>query len=140
MNDTAPEAIEQARRNARARKDFLRQYEVLDADDVHVLYGSRAKNKSALAARWRSEGKVFAMEEAGRLVYPAFQFDPQGRPRPIIADVLAALGTRVGPWQVALWFVSPSGWLDGARPIDRLDDDGESVLDAARDIAEPVIH
>lgn len=135
-----PEAIEQARRNARARKEFLRQYEVLDADEVHALYGSRAKNKSALAARWRAEGKVFALEYAGRLVYPAFQFDAQGRPRPIIADVLATLGKGVGPWQVALWFTSPNGWLDDARPIDRLADAGDSVLRAAQDIVEPIVH
>ena len=141
LSDRPPaEAIDQARRNAQARSDFLRRYEVLEAEDVHTLYGSRAKNKAALAARWRAEGKVFAMEDSGRLVYPAFQFDDRGRPRPIIADVLLALGANVGAWQIALWFVSPNGWLDGARPIDRLDEDSKRVLEAARDIADPAIH
>lgn len=132
-----PEAIEQARRNAQARNDFLRQYEVLEAEEVHALYGSRAKNKSALAARWRAEGRSFAVEHEGRLLYPAFQFDAQGRPKSIIADILVALGDRVGGWQIALWLVSPNAWLDGAKPLDLLDDDPDRVLDAARDIAEP---
>ena len=82
---------------------------------------------------------MFAVEDSGRLVYPAFQFDDRGQPRPIIADVLPALGANVGAWQIALWLVSPNGWLDGARPIDRLDEDGKRVLEAARDIADPVI-
>lgn len=132
-----PEAIEQARRNAQARKDFLRQFEVLEAEEVHALYGSRAKNKAALAARWRAEGQIIAVEHEGRLFYPAFQFDAQGRPRSVIADVLAALGDQVGPWQVALWLVSPNGWLDGATPLDLLDEDPNRVIDAAGDIAVP---
>ena len=135
-----PEVIDQARRNAKARAEFLKEFQVLEADQVHALYGSRAKNKSALAARWRAEGKVFAVDDRGRLAYPAFQFDGQGRPRPIIAKVLAELGDHVGSWQVALWLTSPNGWLDGVKPVDLLDKAPERVLDAARDIAEPVSH
>lgn len=135
-----PEALEQARRNAQARKAFLDDYEVLEAEQVHALYGSRAKNKSALAARWRAEGKIFAVEHEGSLLYPAFQFDAQGRPRPIIADLLDILAPKLGGWQLALWFVSANGWLNGARPLDLLDDDPDRVLDAANDLVEPAIY
>ena len=134
-----PEAIEQARRNVQARKAFLRDYEVLEAEQVHALYGSRAKNKSALAARWRAEGKIFAVEHESSLLYPAFQFDSQGRPRPVVADILSILAAKLSGWQLALWFVSSNGWLDGASPLDLLDDDPERVLDAAKDIVEPAI-
>ena len=48
-----PAFIDRARRNAEARADFIRQYEMLDADQVHEFYGSKARNRSALAARWR---------------------------------------------------------------------------------------
>ena len=132
-----PEVIDQARRNARARAQFLDEFPVLEACQVHALYGSRARNKSALAARWRAEGKVFAVDERGRLLYPAFQFDSQGRPRAVIAEVLTALGRHVGAWQVALWLTAPNGWLDGARPLDLLATAPERVVDAARDIADP---
>lgn len=141
LSDRPPAAtIEQARRNAETRARFLRKHEALEAEQVHALFGSKAKNKAALAARWRAEGKVFAVEHSGDLLYPAFQFDEGGRPRPIIGKVLAALGPHVGPWQVALWFVSPNGWLDGARPIELMDTEPDRVLEAARDVAEPVTH
>jgi uncharacterized protein (DUF2384 family) len=45
---------------------------------------------------------------------------------------LAALRTRLsGEWQMALWFTTPSPWLDGRRPVDLLHSDPEAVLRAA---------
>jgi len=136
----SPTTIDQARRNAKARATFLRTCEALDAERVHKLYGSTAKNRAALAARWRADGKIFAVEHQGRLLYPAFQFDHTGRPKPVIGKVLVALGEAVGPWQIAIWFTSANGWLKGSKPVDLLDRDPDKVIDAASDIAEPVAH
>ena len=140
MDRPSPAFIDQARRNAEARTAFLREYEVLDADQVHELFGSKARNRSALAARWRSGKKIFAVQHRGRFLYPAFQFDAQGCPRQVISNVLAALGTEVGGWQTALWFVTPNGWLDEEKPVDMLEREPLAVLDAAADVAEPVAH
>lgn len=136
----SPTTIDQARRNAKARATFLRTCEALDAEQVHRLHGSTAKNRAALAARWRADGKIFAVEHQGRLLYPAFQFDQTGRPKPVIGNVLVALGEAVGPWQIAIWFTSANGWLNGSKPVDLLDRDPDKVIDAASDIAEPVAH
>ncbi len=140
MDRPPPAFIDQARRNAEARTAFLQKYEVLDADQVHELFGSRARNRSALAARWRSGKKIFAVQHRGRFLYPAFQFDAQGRPRQVISKVLAVLGTEVGGWQTALWFATPNGWLDEEKPVDMLEREPHAVLDAAADVAEPVGH
>ena len=140
MDRPPPAFIDQARRNAEARTDFMRQYEMLDTDQLHALYGSKARNRSALATRWRSDKKIFAVQHGGRYLYPAFQFDAQGRPRKVISKVLAALGATVGGWQTALWFVAPNGWLAGEKPVDLLDREPSAVLDAAADVAEPVAH
>ena len=140
MDRPPPAFIDQARRNAEARSAFMREYEVLDAERVHELYGSKARNRSALAARWRSDKKIFAVLHGGRFLYPAFQFDAQGRPRKAISKVLAALGDAVGGWQTALWFVTPNGWLDGEKPVDLLDRQPAAVLDAAADVGEPAVH
>ena len=139
-NRQTPAFIDQARRNAEARAAFLREYEVLDADQIHAVYGSKARNRSALAARWRSDKKIFAVQRGGRFLYPAFQFDAQGLPRKVISKVLAALGNAVGGWQTALWFVTPNGWLDGEKPVDLLDRKPDAVLDAAADVAEPPVY
>lgn len=140
MDRPPPAFIDQARRNAEARSAFMRKYEVLDADQVHELYGSKARNRSALAARWRSDKKIFAVQRGGRFLYPAFQFDAQGLPRKVISRVLAALGAAVGGWQTALWFVTPNGWLDGEKPVDLLERKPDAVLDAAADVAEPAVY
>ncbi len=132
--------IDQARRNAEIRASFLRSYEVLDAEQIHELYGSTAKNRAALAARWRADGKIFAIEHQSRLLYPAFQFDDQGKPKPILARVLEALGDGVGPWQTAIWFTTGNPWLGGQKPVDLLEVEPERVEEAAFAIAEPVEH
>lgn len=128
-----PAVLDQARRNADFRADFLERYDVLDARQVHDLYGSKADNSAALAGRWRSGGKIFGIEDRGRILYPAFQFDDIGRPKPVVARVLQALGKR-GPWQVASWFTAANGWLpDDRRPVDVMDADPDAVAEAARE-------
>lgn len=132
-----PAVLDQARRNAEFRADLLERYEVLDAGQVHRLYGSKADNTAALAGRWRSAGKIFGVEHRGRLLYPAFQFDDAGRPKPVVAEILQALGGR-GAWQVASWFTAPNGWLpDDRRPVDVMDTDPDAVAAAAREVTRP---
>ena len=132
-----PAVLDQARRNAEFRADFMERYDVLDAGQVHGLFGSKADNTAALAGRWRSAGKIFGVEHRGRLLYPAFQFDDAGRPKPVVAEILQALGGR-GAWQVASWFTAPNGWLpDGRRPVDVMDADSDAVAAAAREVTRP---
>jgi len=50
--------------------------------------GSSAKNASALASRWKSPGRIFAVSSARTDLYPTFQFDEDGKPRLAIAEVL----------------------------------------------------
>ena len=129
--------IYQARRNASLRAEFVRTFELLDAEQVHALYGSSAKNRAALAARWRSDRKIFAIEHRGRLLYPAFQFDEVGRPKAVIGRILKALGPATGPWQTAIWFTTPNSWLDRRRPLDLLESELDRVIDAADDVSNP---
>lgn len=131
-----PATLDQARRNAAFRSDFLREYDVLDARQVHELYGSTADNAAALASRWRSAGKIFGIDVTGRTLYPAFQFDESGKPKPIVSKVLKILGPR-GPWQIASWFTTPNGWLpNDRRPVEVMDDEPEDVVAAAKDVVE----
>ena len=134
---TSSAVIYHARRNASLRAEFVRTCELLDAEQVHALYGSSAKNRAALAARWRSDRKIFAIEHRGRLLYPAFQFDEVGRPRAVIGRILKALGPGTGPWQTAIWFTTPNSWLDRRSPLDLLESEPDRVIDAADDVSNP---
>lgn len=59
----------------------------------------------------------------GALLYPAFQFRPDGSPLPGLEPVLTsmALGTK-DRWQVALWMTTPSDQLQGQAPNEALSD------------------
>jgi hypothetical protein len=135
-----PPVVLQARRNAEARAGLLKEFGALTATQVAELAGSEAKNTSALAGRWRREGRLIAVEHLGVTYYPGFQFDPNGRPKATVAEVLKHLKhPSMTPWQQALWFTTANGWLDGHRPVDALDEEGKAVIAAAREaLREPV--
>jgi len=130
--------ILQARRNAAARWHLLQEFGAFSSDQIADLR-SRAKNRHALANRWRNEGRIFAVEYRGQLLHPAFQFDPETfDPLPVISDALKALPRQdMSPWEIGLWWTADNGWLDGTRPVDVLDDQPEAVVQAAAKLAEP---
>jgi hypothetical protein len=135
-----PPVVLQARRNAEARTALLSEFGALTAAQVAELAGSDAKNTSALAGRWRREGRLVAVEHHGTVYYPGFQFDSDGRPKPTVGQVLHHLSDpSMTPWQQALWFTTANGWLGGRRPVDLLDDEGDAVVAAAGEaLREPV--
>ena len=132
-----PAVVEQACRNVEFRAEFLKRYDALDAGQVDGRLGSKADDTADSAQAWWNDGKIFGVERQGRVLYPAFQFGGDGRPKPVVADVLRALGQR-GPWQIASWFATPNGWLSGdRRPVDVMDTDPAAVVNAAREVTRP---
>ncbi len=133
LPDAVPSAAEawHAQQNAQAREELLREFGALTAEQVSNAAGSRAGNRSALASRWHGEGRIVGVSWHGRTLYPAFQFR-DGRPHPAVGRAAAILRDRgLSGWALALWFLTPSGWLWDRRPVDLLDEDPEGVLAAA---------
>ena len=120
--------------NFALRQQYLDETPMLTARQIQEVSGVRSANPSEPASRWKKEGKTFAVRIQKRDFYPAFQFQ-EGVPRPVIKGVLAALPPCMTSWQKAFWFASGNGWLDGDEPQQRLDD-GEQVLEAARQFAD----
>ncbi|MDY7092423.1 MAG: antitoxin Xre/MbcA/ParS toxin-binding domain-containing protein [Acidobacteriota bacterium] len=126
-------ALAQARRSAVARVELAQEFGLFSSAQVADLAGSTAKNRAALANRWKQEGRVFTVPHRGQQLWPGFQFDTDGQPLTVIEDVLGIFeGSGVSPWAMALWFTGPSGWLDGRRPVDLLESEAEAVVEAAR--------
>lgn len=121
--------------NARLRADYLQETRMLTGSEIRAGSGLNPKNASEPASRWKREGRIFAVRHGGRDLYPAFQFN-DGQPRRVIKDILAQIPASLTPWQIALWFASGNGWLDGATPEERLDAPGE-VVEAALHLATP---
>lgn len=131
-----PPAVLQARRNAEAREELISEFGLLSSSDIASRAGSRAKNKAALANRWKQEGRIFSVPHYGTASYPAFQFDDEGQPLPVIASILSSVGRQSGGWELALWLIAANGWLGGRRPVDLLRSEPETVARAAEREAE----
>lgn len=131
--------LEQVGRNARARGELAREFGLLSGADVAELTDSAAPRASAVASSWTAEGKVFTAGAAGDPRFPGFQFGDDGRPLPVIAEVLTALGGRLSGWELALWFTGGNGWLGGSRPVDVLDSAPELVVQAADHLAADLL-
>ena len=121
------------RDNARMRADYLRETRMLTAAEVRDASGLDPKNRSEPASRWKRERRIFAVRHGGRDLYPSFQFE-DGQPRPAIKDILREIPASATQWQVALWFASGNGWLDGAAPQTRLHE-ARKVVEAAKRLA-----
>jgi hypothetical protein len=84
--------------------------------------------------RVRAE-RLLAIRDNGRLLFPDWQFDPEG-PDGVIAgltDVLKALEGPISPLGRIRWFLRPKDLLDGRTPLDalRAGDIQDVVLEAA---------
>jgi len=126
------------RANVRLRAELLCELPTLTMAEVDHKAAGAGAGQAGTARSWLRERRIFGVEVDGTDLVPAFQFDPQGQPRPVIREILAVLPGEMTPWQTAAWFVSANGWLDGAYPCERLDDE-EAVLAAARQLADGAV-
>lgn len=129
-----PSMLVHIQKNAEARDRFIADCGgLLTSTDVANLAASTASNKAQVAYRWRKEGLIFGVEHRGQTYYPALQFDSlSGRPRTIMADLIATLSPIYQGWSLALWFAGANDWLNGERPGDCLDTRPKQVLEAAQ--------
>ncbi|NMR28101.1 hypothetical protein [Crystallibacter degradans] len=126
----------QVARSVQATENVWRAIEaefgLLTSTQVSAAVGSSTPNRS-FASDQRKAGKLIAIERPGGLRYPGFQFDRETHAvRPVIRELIRTARTagRTDA-SLALWMVAPTGYLDGDRPVDRLTDDPEAVVDAA---------
>lgn len=119
-----------------AWRDVEMRYGLLTAQRVAAAAGSRAANVNEYASAMSRSGRAVAIRRTNRLLFPAFQFDPNGRPRAGLKGILAVF--RTADWSaesVVLWFSAPNGYLEDAEPAERLTDDPDAVLEAAKNAA-----
>ncbi|MDT0213934.1 hypothetical protein Q9R29_08540 [Rothia sp. ARF10] len=111
---------------------------------VRVLTDQIAKQWGLVSPRDVKAPEMFAVERFlvvphnGRLVFPAFQFGPGGRPIDAFVAVLSHL--RDAGWDdvaIATWFATGNEFLNGHAPADTLADRGDAVATAARTATRP---
>ena len=77
----------------------------------HIKARTANRSEGPSASDWKRRGRIFSVVFQGREYFPAYQFDDEHQPLPIIEDILKALGPVSDPWVVAAWFHYPNGWI-----------------------------
>ena len=101
--------------------------------DLACTLAQRRRGDIASLARLIVGAEIFSFEWDDTFWVPMFQFVPGAlavKPGP--RQVLAELSRVYDGWTLAVWFARPNSWLNGCRPVDRLDADLPTVLAAAR--------
>ena len=114
------------RKNIEMRARYLRTADLYTAEDIQ-----------GPSTKWKREGRVFAIKDDEKDLFPAFQF-ADGKPLPIIKEILEALPDYLSPWQIAFWFESGNGWLGGKTPQKCLKNKSK-VIDAAEQLGNPAV-
>lgn len=65
--------------------------------------------------RWKSEGKILAIQRAGKDWYPRYQFNDDYAPIPVMREIVQQFGDD-SPFEIAAWVESPDNYLDAKRP------------------------
>lgn len=120
----------QKSRNVASREAFLAEFSTLTPEQVSAV----CREPRSRAASAEGPAPPFGVDHAGRILYPTFQFDDQGRSKASVQAVLRALPPELvqGGWQLALWWVTPTARLGGRRPVDLIDVDPAAVVATAQ--------
>jgi hypothetical protein len=116
-----PLDVRKARMTADAMRDIFSGAEWLTAEQVGVKAAIEASTTASLKAgatrvnRWKTEGKIFAIQRGGKDWYPRYEFDDDYAPVPVIREVVKKFGDAA-PVEIAAWMESPNSYLDGKRP------------------------
>ncbi|WP_159074391.1 DUF3168 domain-containing protein [Streptomyces dioscori] len=92
----------------------------LTPDDLEEDFGRRADHPHL----------IILVGDTGEPRLPAFQFDGEGRPLPVVLRVNELLGAAHDPWGVADWWLGANLWL-GAAPASLLRTNANAQLLAA---------
>ncbi len=112
---------------------FARQGGVVSAEDAALLMRRHCEQPVSQLARWIVGSHIVHFNDMCQTWIPLFQFYLDDMSiRPEIGALLAELAPVMEGDELAHWFVTANDWLAGASPLETLEADFSSVLEAAR--------
>ncbi len=85
---------------------------------------------------WKKNKLLFSIrDEDDNELLPSFQFE-DAKPLEIISRVLKRFPDDMTPWQTALWFSTPNGYLDDKIPQENLNDIDGLLIAAEEEAAK----
>lgn len=117
---------------AQLREQLLKSARWLTAQEIATNAGFTTLNPSSQPNKWKKAGLIFAVFDEGRDLFPAYALGEDGRPLPVMKEVLAVFAGKRQPLSIAAWFAAANSWLKGKTPMEMLAEHGEDVVWAAR--------
>lgn len=114
------------------RKRIRESVPMLDSEQWGQWRGV-SNNPSATLAKYREQGRLFAVRQGRNYLYPRFQFTQDAAPLDAVADVLKVVPEDARGWPLLSWFEAPSTLLGGRKPSEVLAKDPAAVRIAAAD-------
>jgi hypothetical protein len=114
------------------RKRIRESVPMLDSEQWGQWRGV-SNNPSATLAKYREQGRLFAVRQGRNYLYPRFQFTQDAAPFDAVADILKVVPEDARGWPLLSWFEAPSTLLGGRKPSEVLAKDAAAVRAAAAD-------
>lgn len=111
-------------------------YGLLTREQVTQITGGNPEKAKSHVTNLRRRSGLLGVVREGALRFPGFQIS-RGRVRQdwsTLTGQLLAAGWNES--DVLLWFVAPTGWLDGQAPAELLDAEPEAVARAVGEVAK----
>ncbi|MNQ94589.1 hypothetical protein D3C85_1101110 [compost metagenome] len=112
----------------------------LRASEVSARAGLSNKNTSSTPNKWKKGNTIFAINHQGQDLYPSYALGVDGKPLPVMKDILQAFSGKKAPLLIGLWFCSVNSWLGGVAPKDAIETRPQDVLNAAIMEVTPIEH
>jgi hypothetical protein len=97
------------------------------------LLGKLARVDDALVDRWLDAHKLFSLQLDGNDYLPRYAFDERWQPLDAIRQVIHVFGVAYSSLALAMWFETPSVFLDNAKPRDLITEDAQLLVACAQD-------
>jgi len=107
----------------------------LDSTTVGMRIDAASNDPKSVASQARKERKIFAGWNGHHYRYPAFQFEPNGGPRPKTEQLIEVLPTEMDGMignDAVLWVFSPDHAFDGKTPAELFPLEPDRVIAEAR--------
>jgi hypothetical protein len=112
---------------------FARHGGMLSGDAAARAMRHRAAQPISTIAKWIVGRELVHLDLPSGYLLPMFQFDPMElEVRPGVRGAVLELRDAFDDWDICLWFACPNAELGDAMPVDRVADDPDGVVRAAR--------
>ncbi len=119
------------------RSRLRKSVRFVDAGEWARWRGIGDTNPSAALGKHKQKGRVFAVQEGNKDLYPAFQFSENAEPLPVMSELLVSVPREAHGWPLLSWFEARNVLLKNQKPSEVIGREPAAVVAAATEFYSP---